>query len=481
MQMAMSNHGSGNTALRALLDEAEMSNIALGRAVVAAGAREGIHLGTNTTSVKRMLDGCQPRWPAPRLVAAVLSRRLRREVTVTECGFADRTPPEEDPDDGLTGAGTLEGTVRTVVELSGRDMRRRKLLLGSVFSAAAFAEPALFALTVPPAQSTARVAGRRIGMADVEILTEQVVHLGRLDHRYGAGRVREQVVALLHREANEFLHGAYSEKTGQALLTAVAKATRLAGYTAADLGRHSLAQRYYIQGLDLAMRADDRAYAAEMLSEMSRMTLLIGQNALTERDRLRHGRQAAALARAGLAIAQGTAAPVLVAELHALDGRALALLGDTRGARHAVLAAQWLFESLRPDDEAPVFYSEAAIASELGRCLHDIGEPEQAITMSAAALRDYEPWRVRNHCWVQADLASAHLLHHDLEQAAAFGRDALRTAAEVSSHRLLDRLRTLQRQVRPLRSVSPHLTDLDDRITGFLTHTTRRQNEDNDL
>jgi hypothetical protein len=32
MQMAMSNHGSGNTALRALLDEAEMSNIALGRA-----------------------------------------------------------------------------------------------------------------------------------------------------------------------------------------------------------------------------------------------------------------------------------------------------------------------------------------------------------------------------------------------------------------------------------------------------------------
>ena len=77
MQMAMSNHGSGNTALRALLDEAEMSNIALGRAVVAAGAREGIHLGTNTTSVKRMLDGCQPRWPAPRLVAAVLSRLFR--------------------------------------------------------------------------------------------------------------------------------------------------------------------------------------------------------------------------------------------------------------------------------------------------------------------------------------------------------------------------------------------------------------------
>jgi hypothetical protein len=34
-----------NTALRVLLEEARMSNAALARAVVAAGAREGIHLG----------------------------------------------------------------------------------------------------------------------------------------------------------------------------------------------------------------------------------------------------------------------------------------------------------------------------------------------------------------------------------------------------------------------------------------------------
>ncbi|MGH3569801.1 MAG: hypothetical protein ACRDRH_28075, partial [Pseudonocardia sp.] len=46
-------------------------------------------------------------------------------------------------------------------------------------SAAAFAEPALFALTVPPAESTARAAGRRVGMVDVEVLTEQITHLGK--------------------------------------------------------------------------------------------------------------------------------------------------------------------------------------------------------------------------------------------------------------------------------------------------------------
>ncbi|MGH3838703.1 MAG: hypothetical protein ACRDSF_23870 [Pseudonocardiaceae bacterium] len=478
----MSSHGK-NTALQVLLDETGMTNAGLGRAVVAAGAKEGIHVGTGTTSVRRMLEGTQPRWPVPRLVATVLSQRLRREVSVTECGFADRAPAGEDPYDGLTCSGTLEGTVRTIVELSGQDMRRRKLLLGSVFSAAAFAEPALFALTVPPAQSTARAGGRRIGMAEVELLTEQVTHLAQLDCRYGSGRLREQVVSLLHRAANQLLHGSYSEQTGKALLTAVAQATFYAGFTAVDVGRHSLAQRYYIQALDLALRGGDRLYAAGVLSEMGRVTLQIGCNALTDHDRLRHGRQAVALARAGLAVTQGTVTPLLAADLHTVEARGLALLGDIRAARHAVREAERSYELIRPGDEPPWagFYTEAAFASDLGRCLSGIGEPEQAITLSTTALHDFDPWRVRNRCFVQTDLAGTHLLAQDLEQAAAFGRDALRTAAEVSSTRTLDGLRTLQRQVHPLRSTSPHLADLDERITDFLTRTTRRHQQDTDV
>lgn len=83
-----------------------------------------------------------------------------------------------------------------------------------------------------------------------------------------------------------------------------------------------------------------------------------------------------------------------------------------------------------------------------------------------------EPWRVRGRCLVQIDLAGAHLLGNDRKQAAAVVRDALRTAAEVRSTRTLDRLRTLQRQARPLRAGSPHLRELDERITHLLTRTT---------
>jgi hypothetical protein len=370
-----------------------------------------------------------------------------------------------------------DGTLCTVVELSGRDMRRRRFLLGSAFNAAAFSEPALLALTVPPAESTTRVAGRRVGMADVEILAEQVTQLRQLDYRYGSGRLREQVVSLLYREANQLLHGTYSEKTGKALLTAVAQATKLAAYTANDVGRPALAQRYFIQGLDLAMAAGDRLYAANVLGLMSHMTVQIGQNALTEHDRLRNGRQAVALARAGLAVAQGAATPALAAELHAKEARGLALAGDARAARRAVLEAQRCYESMSPEGEPPWqdFYTEAAFAADIGRCLSDIGEPEQAIKLSTAAVRDYEPWRVRARCFTQTDLAGTHLLGNDLEQAAAVGRDALRTAAQVSSTRTLDRLRTLQRQVRPLRAGSPHLRELDERITDFLGRGSARQ------
>ncbi|WP_034269072.1 hypothetical protein [Haloechinothrix halophila] len=89
----------------------------------------------------------------------------------------------------------------------------------------------------------------------------------------------------------------------------------------------------------------------------------------------------------------------------------------------------------------------------------------------------YEPWRVRSRCFVQTDLATAHLVGGDLEQAASLGRDAVRTAGQVSSTRVLDRLRTLQRQVRPLRSSSPDVRELDERITD-LTRTSSRRDED---
>jgi hypothetical protein len=130
------------------------------------------------------------------------------------------------------------------------------------------------------------------------------------------------------------------------------------------------------------------------------------------------------------------------------------LLGDAREARHAVAAAQRCYESISPEDAA-LFYIVNGFGGDLGKCLSGIGDTKQVITFSTMALRGCEPWAVRGLCVTQTDLALTHLLARDLEQAAVFGRDALRTAANLSSTITVERLRTLHRQVHPLRSASP--------------------------
>lgn len=460
----------GNTALAALLVESEMSNAALARAVKEAGAREGIHLGTTPTSVRRMLEGVEPRWPVPRLVALVLSKQLQREITITESGFADRTPAADDPHDGLKCSGTLDGTVRTVVELSGRDMNRRKFLLGSAFAAAAFSEPALMAMTVPQADTTARVAGKRVGMADVEILSENIKHLRRLDHRYGSGRVRDQVVRLLHDESNTVLHGTYSEATGRALLSAVAQVAWLAGSMAADVGRHSLAQRYYIQTLNLSMKAGNKPYAANVLSHMSRMAVQLGHSTTSDDVRLRNAQLAVALSRAGRHVADGRSTPALSTLLAAVEARAHALLGDVRETQRAVREAEQHYASSVPGEEPEwlAFYSEAELAADLGRCLRDTGDVAAGTKLIRQALDQYEPWRVRSRSFVLTDLALAQMALRDHDQAAEFGNQAMRAAEDVSSTRTIDRLRGLGRVITPHCSNSRVLAEFTDRLNPFL-------------
>jgi hypothetical protein len=323
------------------------------------------------------------------------------------------------------------------------------------------------ALTVPPAEHPAH---RRVGMTDVAILVEEIAHLRRLDHQYGSGRVRERVVQLLHREANTVRHGSYAEQTGKALLSAVAQISWLAGLMAADVGRHALAQRFYLQALNLAMSAGDQLYAASVLCHSSRLTAQIGHRTMTRRDRVRYGREAVAQARAGHSIASRAATPVLGALLCAVEARGHALLDDASATRTSVLDAQRRYERTRPGEEPTWlgFYSAAELAADLGRCLRDIGEPTQAARLMTRALDGYEPWRVRSRCFVQTDLAAAHVIGREFEHAAALGHEAVDTVAQVDSARALDRLRVLQRQIRPLRAHSRSLCTLDDRIIELL-------------
>jgi hypothetical protein len=368
-----------------------------------------------------------------------------------------------------------------VLQLSNGDINRRGFLLGSAFAVSGFAQPALFALTVPPLDRLSKTTGgTRIGLTDVQVITDHLVHLRKLDHTYGAGRVRGEVLHLLHRETNVLLHSSYSEITGKALLEAVAQASWLAGLMASDIGRHALAQRYYIQSLNLAMSAGSTQYAANVLSHMSRLTLQIGHGMIDRDERILYARQAIALARSGLSLAGGNGSPALKGLLYAVESRGHGLAEDERSARVAVRAAEREY-ALHHHGEEPTwlgFYSQAELDADLGRCLRDVGDTAPAIDLLTRALVSYEPWRTRSRCFVHTDLAGTHLRAGDIDRAATAGRAAIAAARPVRSMRTSERLRDFQQTVHPIRHQAAQLRELDDELTAFLSRAATFSQED---
>lgn len=458
---------SGNLELRSLLSQADLSNAGLARAVVSVGAREGVHLGTNATSVKRMLDGSQPRWPVPRLVAKALTVRLGFEVTVTDCGFADREDPA-DTFDGFRRALTIDGTIAVMAELSGRDVGRRNFLLGAGFTAAAFAEPAWFAMSMPAEPVVARAVGRRIGAGDVEVITGTVRHFERLQRKLGGRVVHDQVAGFLHRQASAARHWSYSESLGLDLHRALSQAAYLAGLTSVDSGRHALGQRYYAQSLNLANQIGDGLLAANILTEMSRTTMDVANAAGSQRTIEQHGQHAVGLARSAVQVSGDAATPAFGAWLHAMEARALALLGDRHGAAAAVRAAQRSFE--RAGGSEPEwfgFYGEADLLADIGLCLRDTGRPRQGLALLERAARALPAGRVTARAKTQIHIAAAYLELGEFEAADHASGEAIAALGAIASNRTVDRVKALRHRAQR-HGRHRELRQLDDRLTEFL-------------
>lgn len=235
-----------NTRLASLIAETGFTYAGLADQANKLGwATHNVRLGHDKSSVSHWLRGRVPHPPTPELVAAVLTARLGYEVTVEDIGLQREVRGTERAD-GFVVADSPQGTAQAVATLTGSDMRRRDLLVGAGFTAAAFAQPALYAVTTQSAPLVAVEASRQVGFSDVEAIRATTVHFRQLDQRHGGAHLRTQVVRVLNHEATNARTASYSEAVGVALFSALAELTCLAGYLTFDAGRHALAQRYYV-------------------------------------------------------------------------------------------------------------------------------------------------------------------------------------------------------------------------------------------
>lgn len=445
-----------NETLGALIAEAGFSWAGLARRINDLGANDGPTLRYDYTAVHRWVrKGERPRPPVPNLVAQALSERLGRRVLPTDIGMPD---DETLATRGLRYGDSPDRTVATIVELGRADIARRRLM-ASPFVLAALAAPSRdWLLATLEAAATDR-GPRRIGMRQVAGLRDTFALFQEMDVLRGGGHARTALVEYLNAAVLPLLRREHEPLVRRALYEAAAEHAYLVGWMAYDDGRHGLAQRYLIQALHLAEESGNAAIGAHVLAGLSDQANLLG-----------HPREALMLARAGRRGAASAGSAACLADLHILEARALAALGEAGAAARQVALAERSFGRIVRTDEPEWarFIDEPYLFGEAAHCFRDLGQPEQTERFARDSIAGaHRQGRARRGALSHAALARADLARGDVAAAAERGLRVVDLAATVDSTRCRATVRDLQRRLRPHARI-PEVRRLNARAAELL-------------
>lgn len=438
------------------------------------------HVSTDTSRVRRWLDGEQPREPIPRILSELFSERFGRVVPVEDLGLRSAYQPPAGGDVDLPWAGPQ--TVQLISEFSRSDlMLGRRGFLGT--SLALSAGPALlepmqrWLVPTSPAAAPAAVisvprdtGGRpsRLSVQELELLESTAVMFREWDNQCGGGLRRKAVVGQLH-EVTDLLQEAHPEPIARRLYRITADLASLAGWMSYDVGLQPTAQKYLVLALHAAKEAGDRPLGAFILSSMSRQMIHL--------DRPDDALELIHLAQYG---SRDSATPTTQAMLHALEARAYANMGQVNKCHRAVRLAEDTFtESDAGEDPSWIsFFNAAELHAENAHSYRDLAyvagrsptyaslaEPEMALAVEG--FRD-DPVHQRAYALNLVGMGSVQLLRKDPEQATHFTDGAITVAKHVRSERVNTRIRmTTRTAVRDFGDV-PAVVRLADRLSEEL-------------
>jgi transcriptional regulator with XRE-family HTH domain len=333
---------------------------------------------------------------------------------------------------------TTEQAVTASTSLWRADQARSHEALSAPLDPAAWNAAALAWLVSQPDSSLAENGqGRAVGHADVARVHSSAALFAELDNRFGGAHARRSLIHFLDRDAASLLTGRYTDQVGCELYAAVAEASLLAAWTSYDCGLNGLAQRYFLQALRLAQSAGDRRLACSVLSAMSHQATYLG-----------HLTEAANLARAAHGGLLGVATPALTAQFRAMEARALARAGDTRGCHAALAAAERAFQAPEPgrDPEFISYFNEAELAAEVAHCFRDLGDARQAAQHAAMASPSDGEY-ARSDFFVTMVMADALADQADADQACSVALDALRIGEALTSARCVTYVREFRQRL----------------------------------
>ncbi|MDQ0932988.1 transcriptional repressor NsdA [Streptomyces turgidiscabies] len=440
------------------------------------------HISTDTSRVRRWLDGENPREPIPRILSELFSERFGCVVAVEDLGLrAARQSPSAS---GVDLPWTAPQAVALLSEFSRSDlMLGRRGFLGTALSLSAgptLIEPMQrWLVPVPPAPpeepehpSAARRAGR-LSKPELELLESTTAMFRQWDAQCGGGLRRKAVVGQLH-EVTDLLQEPQPESTTRKLFKVAAELAELAGWMSYDVGLQPTAQKYFVLALHAAKEAGDKPLGSYVLSSMSRQMIHLGRP--DDALELIH------LAQYG---SRDCASPRTQAMLYAMEARAYANMGQPGKCKRAVRMAEDTFADVHdwdePDPDWIRFFSQAELCGENSHSFRDLAyvagrSPTYAslaepLMRNAVDLFAKDTDHQRSYALNLIGMATVHLLQREPERATVLAAEAMVIAKKVRSERVNTRIRkTVDTAVRDFGDL-PDVVDLTAQLALDLPET----------
>ncbi|MBT2506027.1 transcriptional regulator [Streptomyces sp. ISL-98] len=417
-----------NTLLDALLDEAGISNAGLAAHVNQAGCARGLALRYEHTAVARWLKGQRPRGQVPDLICEVLAARLHRPITLDDIGFG--APGETVMQHGSP----LTGFVERATALWRSDEQQRPHVLGAPAVTGTPAVMPVWEWENPPEDSDVSRKGQmRVSVADIQMLRAARAHYELMYRKAGGVATRSRIVCFLNTETAPLLRGSYSNAMGRHLHRATGGLVAVAGICAYDSDAQGLAQRYFHQALRLAKASGDRGLGAYIIALLVNQSLFMAEY-----------RQAVAFAEAALRTAGSQITPALAADLHAMQAKAYAHLGDGKGALSCIRRAEAEAECIRPGSEPDEtgYVQPGLVNVQVAEALLSLGDLPAAREHADAAVGS--PAHDRGRVHRLAMLTHIELRQGKADRAVEIATEMAERARGMESQRLRDRLRAVR-------------------------------------
>ncbi|MGW4275448.1 transcriptional repressor NsdA [Streptomyces seoulensis] len=440
------------------------------------------HISTDTSRVRRWLDGENPREPIPRILSELFSERFGCVVSVEDLGL--RTARQAPSVTGVDLPWTGPQTVALLSEFSRSDlMLARRGFLGT--SLALSAGPSLieplqrWLVPTPPAparEPEPAAASRRPGRLsrpELELLETTTKMFRQWDAQCGGGLRRKAVVGQLH-EVTDLLQEPQPEATTRRLFKVAAELAELAGWMSYDVGLQPTAQKYFVLALHAAKEAGDKPLGSYVLSSMSRQMIHLGRP--DDALELIH------LAQYG---SRDCAGPRTQSMLYAMEARAYANMGQPGRCKRAVRMAEDAFADAEdwdePDPDWIRFFSEAELHGENSHSFRDLAyvagrspayaSLAQPLMERAVRLFAEDAEHQRSYALNLIGMATVHLLQREPEHSTEYVTQAMKVAKKVRSERVNTRIRkTVDNAVRDFGDLS-EVIDLTDQLAAELPET----------